>query len=103
MTTDSEAANSLLPKQARQESLAIARAQRGQSIDTAGRAKGRDAFRRGPSRPGRNRSRLPERSEGRALIRPGVRSAATPSVAAQAGPAGIEPATPGFGDRCSTN
>src|SRR5437016_1663906 len=47
------------------------------------------------SRPGRNRS---ERSEGRALIRPGVRTAATPSVAAQAGPAGIEPATPGFGD-----
>jgi len=43
-------------KQARQESLAIARAQRGQSIDTAGRAKGRDAFRRGPSRPGRNRT-----------------------------------------------
>ncbi len=43
-------------QQARQESLAIARAQRGQSIDPAGRAKGRDAFRRGPSRPGRNRT-----------------------------------------------
>ena len=40
----------------RQEPLAIVRAQRGQSIDTAGRAKGRDAFRRGPSRPGRNRT-----------------------------------------------
>src|ERR1041384_8553958 len=59
--------------QARQESLAIARAQRGQSIDTAGRAKGRDALRRGPSRPGRNRTRLPERSEGRASTRPGGR------------------------------
>ena len=43
-------------QQARQESLAIARAQRGQSIDPAWRAKGRDAFRRGPSRPGRNRT-----------------------------------------------
>ncbi len=47
--------------------------------------------------------RLPERSQGSALIRPGMRRAATTSVAAQAGPAGIEPATPGFGDRCSTN
>src|ERR1043166_2594267 len=42
--------------QARQESRAIARAQGGQSIDTAGRARGRDALRRGPSRPGRNRT-----------------------------------------------
>jgi len=39
-----------------QWSLAIARARRGQSIDPAGRAKGRDAFRRGPSRPVRNRT-----------------------------------------------
>ncbi len=53
---------------------------------------------RSPDRPGRNGSRLPERSEGRTLIRPGVRSAATPSVAAQTGPAGIEPATPGLGE-----
>src|SRR5437667_9854117 len=56
MTTYSEAANSLLPQQARQESLAIARAQRGRSIDTAGHTKGRSDFRRGPSRPGRNRT-----------------------------------------------
>ncbi len=53
---------------------------------------------RSSHRPGRNRSRLPERSEGRALIRPGMRRAATPSVAARTGPAGIEPATPGFGE-----
>ncbi len=46
----------MLHKQARQESLAIARAQRGQSIDTAGHARGRDDVRRGPSRPGRNRT-----------------------------------------------
>ena len=37
-----------------------------------------------PNRPGRNRPRSPERSEGGALTRPGMRRAATTSIAAQA-------------------
>ena len=57
----------------------------------------------GTRRAGRNRSVMSRAAGERRRQRfPGTERAA-PSGAALTGPAGIEPATPGFGDRCSTN
>ena len=49
-------------------------------------------------RVGRNRLRRPEQREGRSIETAGHAKGRDTFVAAQAGPAGLEPATPGFGD-----
>src|SRR5712672_2432738 len=79
-------------------------------LDCSGDFKGRAGYPRVAGRQqvaamycqGRQRSRY-RRTEGAAAAHPAQGSDRSKSTAKLAGVAGLEPATPGFGDRCSTN